>query len=142
MKGGTHFVNAHTSGFRWVLQADTLPGVRAVVFFFSSRRRHTRSDRDWSSDVCSSDLVQLVLSRDLARKVIADLKLGERAEFDPVLRGISPLRHMLTLTGLAKDPLKMSPEERVLESWYERLTAYQVEKSRVIAIEFQSADPD
>src|SRR2546428_1786235 len=26
-------------------------------FFFSSRRRHTRSDRDWSSDVCSSDLV-------------------------------------------------------------------------------------
>src|SRR5207249_7335263 len=26
------------------------------VFFFSSRRRHTRSKRDWSSDVCSSDL--------------------------------------------------------------------------------------
>src|SRR5699024_11729003 len=28
------------------------------VFFFSSRRRHTRSKRDWSSDVCSSDLVE------------------------------------------------------------------------------------
>ena len=27
-----------------------------ILFFFSSRRRHTRSDRDWSSDVCSSDL--------------------------------------------------------------------------------------
>src|SRR5216684_4916934 len=27
------------------------------VFFFSSRRRHTRCSRDWSSDVCSSDLV-------------------------------------------------------------------------------------
>src|SRR6266849_7069644 len=27
------------------------------LFFFSSRRRHTRSTRDWSSDVCSSDLV-------------------------------------------------------------------------------------
>src|SRR5207249_8645649 len=27
-----------------------------VYFFFSSRRRHTRSKRDWSSDVCSSDL--------------------------------------------------------------------------------------
>ena len=27
------------------------------VFFFSSRRRHTRSLCDWSSDVCSSDLV-------------------------------------------------------------------------------------
>src|SRR5438874_2413828 len=28
-----------------------------VGFFFSSRRRHTRSLRDWSSDVCSSDLI-------------------------------------------------------------------------------------
>src|SRR5699024_11369087 len=28
-------------------------------FFFSSRRRHTRSKRDWSSDVCSSDLKRL-----------------------------------------------------------------------------------
>src|SRR2546429_3277374 len=28
-----------------------------VFFFFSSRRRHTRCSRDWSSDVCSSDLV-------------------------------------------------------------------------------------
>src|SRR5207247_6848969 len=28
----------------------------SVWFFFSSRRRHTRSTRDWSSDVCSSDL--------------------------------------------------------------------------------------
>src|SRR6266498_5665506 len=27
-----------------------------AVFFFSSRRRHTRCGRDWSSDVCSSDL--------------------------------------------------------------------------------------
>src|SRR5690349_8799719 len=30
----------------------------ARAFFFSSRRRHTRSLRDWSSDVCSSDLLQ------------------------------------------------------------------------------------
>src|SRR2546430_4312206 len=28
-----------------------------IFFFFSSRRRHTRFDCDWSSDVCSSDLV-------------------------------------------------------------------------------------
>src|SRR5207249_8764328 len=31
---------------------------RGAVFFFSSRRRHTRSKRDWSSDVCSSDLLR------------------------------------------------------------------------------------
>src|SRR6266704_5932313 len=29
---------------------------KVLYFFFSSRRRHTRSKRDWSSDVCSSDL--------------------------------------------------------------------------------------
>src|SRR5699024_11431542 len=28
------------------------------LFFFSCRRRHTRSKRDWSSDVCSSDLIE------------------------------------------------------------------------------------
>src|SRR5690606_40834818 len=30
-----------------------------IDFFFSSRRRHTRFSRDWSSDVCSSDLVTI-----------------------------------------------------------------------------------
>src|SRR5256886_13122773 len=34
-----------------------------LCFFFSSRRRHTRFDCDWSSDVCSSDLVGELLRR-------------------------------------------------------------------------------
>src|SRR5690349_22640549 len=45
-----------------------------VFFFFSSRRRHTRSLRDWSSDVCSSDLSTTVRTEvadreELGRKV-------------------------------------------------------------------------
>src|SRR2546430_6846932 len=36
-----------------------------VFFFFSSRRRHTRFDCDWSSDVCSSDLPDGVKTTDL-----------------------------------------------------------------------------
>src|SRR6266511_326698 len=37
----------------------TIPSARTgIFFFFSSRRRHTRFSRDWSSDVCSSDLQQ------------------------------------------------------------------------------------
>src|SRR5690606_40125690 len=32
-------------------------------FFFSSRRRHTRFSRDWSSDVCSSDLTKMILKK-------------------------------------------------------------------------------
>src|SRR5439155_12200966 len=31
------------------------------LFFFSSRRRHTRWPRDWSSDVCSSDLISVAM---------------------------------------------------------------------------------
>src|SRR5690606_40617424 len=31
-----------------------------AFFFFSSRRRHTRFSRDWSSDVCSSDLISSI----------------------------------------------------------------------------------
>src|SRR5438067_13228882 len=36
--------------------------VARITFFFSSRRRHTRSKRDWSSDVCSSDLIDMLAS--------------------------------------------------------------------------------
>src|SRR5205814_1567981 len=43
---------------------------------------------------------------------------------------------------LAKDPLSMTPEERVLESYFERLTVFPVDKSRVISVEFQSSDPE
>ncbi len=86
--------------------------------------------------------VQLLLSRDLAREVIKANKLAELPEFDPVLRGVSPLRTMLALFGVGRDPFKMTPEERVLEAYYERLTAYAVDKSRVMVIEFQSRDPE
>src|SRR6266550_5731901 len=39
------------------------------IFFFSSRRRHTRCSRDWSSEVCSSDLVLIVERRDDERMI-------------------------------------------------------------------------
>src|SRR6516225_9910775 len=86
--------------------------------------------------------VQLVLSRDLAREIIKNNKLAERPEFDPVLQGISPLKSLLALFGIVRDPFSMTPEERVLDAYYDRLTAYAVDKSRVIVVEFQSADPD
>src|SRR6266536_3675757 len=42
---------------------------KPLLFFFSSRRRHTRSTRDWSSDVCSSDLPPNGAPLRLQRKV-------------------------------------------------------------------------
>jgi succinoglycan biosynthesis transport protein ExoP len=86
--------------------------------------------------------IQLILSRDLARDIIEKLKLGERAEFDPVLHGASLLRTLFGLIGIGRDPMTMTPEERVLKSFQERLLAYQAEKSRVVVIEFESEDPD
>src|SRR5690625_7943989 len=37
-----------------------MPHLQRVIVFFSSRRRHTRWPRDWSSDVCSSDLYRTI----------------------------------------------------------------------------------
>jgi len=85
--------------------------------------------------------VQLVLSRDLAREVIAELKLSDLPEFNAALREPSALA-VLREIGLIRDPMAMTLEERVLVAYYERLSAYAVDKSRVIVIEFQSADPE
>src|SRR5438874_3663306 len=86
--------------------------------------------------------VQLLLSRDLAREIIKKNRLAERPEFDPVLQGVAPAKSLLALFGIGRDPFSLTPEERVLEAFYDRYTAYAVDKSRVIVIEFQSRDPE
>src|SRR5207248_6742300 len=48
-----------------------------IFFFFSSRRRHTRSYGDWSSDVCSSDLLLVTLGL-LVMSIIALIAPGLR----------------------------------------------------------------
>ncbi len=99
-------------------------------------------DRPAADQEALTSQVQLVLSRDLALQVIRQLKLNEKPEFDPVLQGVSPLKQVLVMMGVTRDPLRMTPEERVLDAYYERLSAYLVDKSRVIVVEFQSADPE
>src|SRR2546429_6185805 len=59
-------------------------------FFFSSRRRHTRCSRDWSSDVCSSDLVcTLPAGFQTGRVVLTSLILVEPGS--PTLRFLTGL---------------------------------------------------
>src|SRR6266446_1414606 len=75
--------------FAQVPQCDANPAMLGASssFFFSSRRRHTRLQGDWSSDVCSSDLERfdgtLEDSFDLQDKIIESV-VGSIA---PVLRG-------------------------------------------------------
>src|SRR5216683_2884631 len=66
-----------------------------VLFFFSSRRRHTRSDRDWSSDVCSSDLAPTL--HDLPVPQPAEGELLVRVEASSV-NGFD----MFVVSGMAK----------------------------------------
>ena len=113
---------------------------RENVFLRPNGERN--DDRNALDAEAVTSQVQLLQSRDLARDVIKKNKLAELPEFDPVLRGFSPLKSLLALIGIGRDPISLTPEERVLDAYYERFTAYAVDKSRVVVIEFQSRDPD
>ncbi|MBX6329328.1 MAG: lipopolysaccharide biosynthesis protein [Pseudolabrys sp.] len=103
-----------------------------------------RADAEKNADLSTLDAeavasqTQVVLSRDLAREVIAKEKLAQKREFNPTS---SVLRTVLGLLGMTRDPGSLTRDERVLESYYERLNVYAIDKSRVIAIDFTSADP-
>jgi len=125
---------------RYKSEARILIDGRENVFLRPNSERN--EERTALDPEAVTSQVQLVLSRDLAREIIKKNKLAELPEFDPVLRGISPLKSMAALLGIVRDPLSMTPEERVMDAYYERLTVYAVDKSRVIVVEFQSQDPD
>lgn len=84
--------------------------------------------------------VQLLKSADLIKQVARDMKLYELSEFDPTTNP-SALSDILVAFGLKKNPLDLAPEERVLNEFQDKLVVYQVERSRVVAIEFSSKDP-
>lgn len=127
---------------RYKSEARILVGVRESVFLRPEAERVGDADRSAMDPEAIASQVQLILSRDLALQVINKLKLGELPEFDPVLGGVSPMKQLLALVGLVRDPLRTAPEDRVLEAYFQRLTVYPVDRSRVIVIEFYSQDPD
>src|SRR3712207_9303484 len=63
-----------------------------VLFFFSSRRRHTRYWRDWSSDVCSSDLDRLADNVEDAPERLRSDRDGDRgADVDDLHPALQPV---------------------------------------------------
>src|SRR5260221_10675854 len=98
---------------------DSSLGVRGcfVFFFFSSRRRHTRSLCDWSSDVCSSDLAQPARFPRLRRGVAVELCfVGSLAgEAEQRRRGVGAgiARAALGLVGSGEEIGRASCRERV-----------------------------
>src|SRR5204863_6434327 len=81
-------------------------------FFFSSRRRHTRSLRDWSSDVCSSDLY--VPSMPETMRVSSSLSLGSE--------GVAMVRE--SLSSLIFRAVTRSEERRVGKECRSRWSPY------------------
>jgi uncharacterized protein involved in exopolysaccharide biosynthesis len=130
-------VNAVTPRYR--SEARLLLEARENVFLRAEADKNTTSSAIDPEAVTSQ--TQVVLSRDLAREVIKKEKLGEKPEFDPTASG-SLMRTLLTLVGVGRDLSTMSQDERTLEAFYERLNVFAIEKSRVIAIDFSSADPE
>src|SRR3989449_3994380 len=68
-------------------------------FFFSSRRRHTRCSRDWSSDVCSSDLASFVHDPDhrvhrFIEYVVLHDTIETSGSTELVHRSVNPLQHL------------------------------------------------
>ncbi len=86
--------------------------------------------------------VQVVMSRDLAREAIKRIGLVGNPEFDSGAGALGALKKLGVLVGLGAHPADRSPEERVLEKYYDRLLVYPVGRSRIVAIEFTSQDPE
>jgi uncharacterized protein involved in exopolysaccharide biosynthesis/Mrp family chromosome partitioning ATPase len=83
--------------------------------------------------------VQVILSRDLARQVVRDLKLDERPEFAPQPGFVSRL---LGMAGIRREASQTTREDAALAVLAKNLNVYNFERSRVIAIDYSSPDPE
>jgi uncharacterized protein involved in exopolysaccharide biosynthesis len=126
---------------RYKSEARVLYEGRENIFLRADAEK-AQADRPSADAEALASQVQVMMSKTLALDVIAKLNLDKLPEFDPVLNGISPLKQILVMAGVSRDTLKLTREERVLESYYDRITVYAIEKSRVIAVEFQSTDAE
>ena len=132
-------VNAITPRYR--SESRLLLEVRENVFTRAEADK-SAGDRTTIDPEAVTSQIQVVLSRDLAREVIKRENLAANPEFDPTVSGMSPLKTILGLFGIGRDPNMMSQDERTLDSYYDRLNVFAIEKSRVIAVNFSSVNPE
>src|SRR5690606_40798664 len=107
-----------------------------VLFFFSSRRRHTRFSRDWSSDVCSSDLFSTPGTAPRVGVRVGDsvvdlaMALGDDVFAQPTLNAFMAQGYRRWVE-VRERISERSEERRVGEEWRERWGPGQVgRKSR------------
>src|SRR3712207_7828889 len=87
-----------------------------IFFFFSSRRRHTRYWRDWSSDVCSSDLfVVLCLLLIIISHICAKMGVNINANLVDKVKGGTKLVNVKAVSLLNPDGIRYRSEEHTSE---------------------------
>ena len=86
--------------------------------------------------------VQVLLSRDLAYQVVKARKLEDKREFNTPAGPTAAIKKIFVALGLARAPTRTAREERALDAFEKRLSVFQVAKSRVIAVEFDSWDAE
>src|SRR5258705_9228729 len=104
-----------------------MSGFVACVFFFSSRRRHTRCLSDWSSDVCSSDLILLGMVREgggVACAVLMDLHANLEDIKDQIERIVKEGKAANRGRGGDDLPYTRSEERRVGKECRSRWSPY------------------
>jgi uncharacterized protein involved in exopolysaccharide biosynthesis len=127
---------------RYLSETRVLIENRETSYSRPENDRNVDRDRTLLDAEALQSQVQIFQSQDLARKVARDLKLAEYKEFNSENPAHQIMTALVSLVGFTREPSRKTLEERVLERYYERLTVYQVEKSRVVAVDFQSEDPD
>ncbi len=136
---GLAFVGASVMAPDYRAETRLLIESREPAFSSGSQQAQQQSAPAFDDQAISSQ-VQLLQSVDLIKQVARNMKLYELEEFDPTANP-SAVSDILVMLGIKSNPLDISPEERVLKEFTEKLQVYQVEKSRVVAIQFTSKDP-
>lgn len=86
--------------------------------------------------------VRGLLSRELGRRIVDDMKLGARPEFNPVLGAPDTLGRLLRLIGIGAPRPGASEQDHILDRFYQRLHVAALKDGRAITIRFTSHDPD
>jgi polysaccharide biosynthesis transport protein len=84
--------------------------------------------------------VAVIQSDDMVKRVVSSLALNERAEFDPMKRGLGMLQQVLIATGFSDDPRVMTVEQRAVDQLSGALTVYPLPDSNIIGIKYTSGE--
>lgn len=108
---------------------------------FTRPQSDTQSDRATLDSQAVQSQVQVILSVDIARRVIEDFDLASRAEFNRSLRTQSFTDSVLEFIGLSSDDDQSSVRaDRILSRFYDHLRVYAASDSRIITVDFKSQD--